>query len=521
MQTKTDSTRMYISYLSILFFFLVSYLCCYDTAWGVVDDGKKPAGGLKTKWEIEEDSLPAHAKGQLLVKFKEGCTYDLMPQALPMSGMEVMAEFPKIGVHCLKIDGAGTVSEMLEKLKDSPIIEYAEPNYIHKADAIPNDPRFGELWGLHQASDIDIDAPEAWDINTGDSNIVVGVIDTGVDYNHEDLAANMWVNPGEIPGNGIDDDGNGYIDDTHGIDAFNSDGDPFDDHGHGTHVSGTIGAVGNNGIGVVGVNWNVKIMGLKFLSAGGYGSTSGAIECLDYVIMMRTTFGINIIVTNNSWGGGGFSQALKDAIEASGILFVAAAGNASNDNDAGPHYPSSYDSANILAVASTDRNENLSSFSSFGLESVDIGAPGSSILSTTPGNTYSVFSGTSMATPHTSGVTALTLAQNPGLSFQELKTRIMLSTNPVPALDGKTVTGGRLNAHTALTGPFPPIANFVADNRCGTPPFTVNFTNLSTALGPGITYSWDFGDGSASAEENPSHTYTSDGPFTVSLTVQD
>ncbi len=476
------------------------------------DDGKK---------------VPEFVKDELLIKFKSDVPAKGIQTCTNEHNLERIKEFSKIKVSLHKIRGGRNVVSVCNNLSKDPRIEYAEPNYIVKADAIPNDPRFNELWGLHNTGqtggtpDADIDVPEAWDINTGDSNIVVGVIDTGVDYNHEDLAVNMWVNSGEIPGNGVDDDGNGYVDDIHGIDTINNDGDPFDDDGHGTHVSGTIGAVGNNSVGVAGINWNVKIMALKFLDSSGSGTTAGAIECLNYVILMRNN-GVNIILTSNSWGGGGFSQALRDAIEATGILFVAAAGNDYlTDTDIEPHYPSSYDSVNILSVAATDNDDNLSSFSNYGLQSVDIGAPGSAILSTVPGNSYAFFSGTSMATPHVSGVAALLLASNPNLTFQELKARIMLSSDPVPGLDGRTVTGGRLNVHKALTGPYLPIADFVADNTCSTPPFTVNFTNLSITLGPGVTYSWDFGDGTTSTVESPSHTYTKNGPFTVLLTVQD
>ncbi|MFQ5963117.1 MAG: S8 family peptidase, partial [Candidatus Scalinduaceae bacterium] len=402
------------------------------------------------------EGLPEFVEDELLIKFKDTVSAESIQTCENDHNIEFVKEFSQFKVFLHRIRDGRDVISVCNDLNNDPRIEYAEPNYIQKVDAVPNDPMYDQLWGMNNTGqtggtpDADIDAPEAWDINKGGSNIVVGVIDTGVDYNHEDLAANMWVNSGEIPENGIDDDGNEYIDDIHGIDAFNNDGDPFDDNGHGTHVSGTIGAVGNNGIGVVGVNWNVKIMALKFLGAGGSGSTAGAIECLDYVTMMKNNFGVNIKLTNNSWGGGGFSQALKDAIEASGILFAAAAGNDAVDNDIIPHYPANYDSSNILAVASTDHNDGLSSFSNFGLQSVDIGAPGSSILSTKPGNTYAVHSGTSMATPHASGVAALLVAANPALSFSELKSKIMSSTDPIPALSGKTVTGGRLNAQSAL-----------------------------------------------------------------------
>jgi len=339
-----------------------------------------------------------------------------------------------------------------------PAVQYVSLDYLVQADLLPNDPRFGELWGLHNTgqsggtADADIDAPEAWEISTGSSGIVVGVIDTGVDYNHEDLAANIWRNTGEIPGNGIDDDGNGYVDDIYGMDAYNGDSDPMDDHNHGTHVAGTIGAVGGNGIGVVGVNWQVRIMALKFLGAGGSGSTSGAIECINYAVTMAAR-GVNIRVLSNSWGGGGFSTALRDAIQTaanSGILFVAAAGNDAANNDATPHYPSSYDLPNVLAVASTDRYDQRSSFSSYGFSTVDVAAPGSSVLSTTRNNQYATFSGTSMATPHISGIAALILASNPTMSYQALRKLVLFSSDSIPSLSGLVLTGGRVNANNAL-----------------------------------------------------------------------
>lgn len=298
----------------------------------------------------------------------------------------------------------------------------------------------------------------------------VAVIDTGVDYKHPDLAANMWTNPGEIPGNGVDDDGNGFIDDVHGYDFCNFDGDPADDHGHGTHVAGTIAAVGNNDVGVVGVNWNARVMAVKFLCGSGSGTTSGAISAVLYAADMGAR------VMNNSWGGGGFSQALKDAIttaDQAGALFVAAAGNSSVDNDATPHYPSSYDVPNVMAVAATDHNDARAGFSNYGAVSVDLGAPGVSILSTVPTSGdpccsdpsgYKFLSGTSMATPHVAGAAALALAQFPGSSNLQIKQRLLGTTVPIPALADRTVTGGRLNAHNALdndTVPPAAVTDFV------------------------------------------------------------
>ena len=296
----------------------------------------------------------------------------------------------------------------------------------------------------------DISATGAWDVFTGSSDVVIGVIDTGIDYLHPDLAANIWVNEGEIPDNGLDDDGNGYVDDVHGWDSGNDDGDPMDDHGHGTHVAGTIGAIGNNGTGVVGVSWNVRIAALKFLSSGGNGSTSDAIVCVEYA----TSMGFR--VTNNSWGGTSYSQALRDAIESAGDaggLFVASAGNSSVNVDLHPHYPAAYSLPNIISVASTTDDDVLSSFSNWGPVSVDLAAPGSEVYSTLPNEEYGYKNGTSMAAPHVSGTLALLFDQQPGVTATAAKGLILGSTDPLPSLEGLILTGGRLNAFNAIAEP--------------------------------------------------------------------
>ncbi|HEU4930159.1 MAG TPA: choice-of-anchor D domain-containing protein, partial [Candidatus Krumholzibacteria bacterium] len=377
----------------------------------------------------------------------------------------VKRSFESIGAELWRINGV-SVMDAIARFKDDPRVLYIEPNFVVRAiDLFPNDPRFNELWGMHNTGqtggtpDADIDAPEAWSLGTG-GDVIVGVIDTGVDYNHVDLAANIFVNAGEIAGNNIDDDGNGFVDDVRGWDFINNDNNPMDDNGHGTHVSGTIGGVGNNGVGVVGVSWSARIMPLKFLDAGGFGNTGDAIEAVEYGTMM------GVKLTSNSWGGGGFSQGLKDAIDAAGaagILFVAAAGNASSNNDNFPFFPASYESENIIAVASTDHNDNLSGFSNFGLVSVDLGAPGSNILSTFPGNTYGTISGTSMATPHVSGAVCLLWAAAPEFTHMEVKQTIMESVDVIPALQGRTVTGGRLNVFNILNGLDDIAPNAVAD----------------------------------------------------------
>ncbi|GAA6171455.1 S8 family serine peptidase [Colwellia sp. KU-HH00111] len=385
----------------------------------------------------------------------------------------------------------------LEKLNQHPAVLYAEPDYLLKASVMPDDSRFDELWGMHNTGqtggtdDADIDAPEAWEISTGSSDVVVGVIDTGVDHSHTDLTDNAWVNPGEIAGDGIDNDGNGYIDDVYGINAITGVGDPMDDNGHGTHVSGTIGGTGNNAQGVAGVNHDVSIVGCKFLDAAGSGATSDALECMDYMVALKNS-GINLRVLNNSWGGGGSSQAMIDAInasEAADILFVAAAGNDAVDNDVSPHFPSSYEHDSVLSVASTTHTDSMSGFSQWGLTSVDMGAPGSAILSTVPGGGYSSFSGTSMATPHVAGAAALVLSVNPELSVVELKELLMNSGDDNTELNGKTVSGKRLNIHTALIDADP------------TPGFGFSVSPGSIMLTAGETATYNF-DVSAIADWN-------------------
>ena len=353
------------------------------------------------------------------------------------------------------------VGQAIEQYRSRPDVLYAEPDWIvHAIDTIPDDPDFADLWGLHNTgqsggtADADIDAPAAWDLGTGSSDVIVVVIDSGVDYNHEDLAGNMFQNTPDCNTNGVDDDGNGFVDDCHGIDTVNNDSDPIDDNDHGTHVSGTIGAVGNNSVDVTGVNWNVSIMACKFLDSDGSGPTSGAIDCFGYIDTMYDAGHTNIVASNNSWGGGGFSQALADAIDSNrerGILAIAAAGNDGTDNDLFPSYPSNYFLPNIIAVAATDRNDGIASFSQFGSTSIHIGAPWVAILSTTRNDTYQSFQGTSMATPHVAGVAALMRAQNPSWDWLDIKNRLLAGGDNTSAMSDTTVTGKRLSAFGSLT----------------------------------------------------------------------
>ncbi|MEO1615850.1 MAG: S8 family serine peptidase [Planctomycetota bacterium] len=352
---------------------------------------------------------------------------------------------------------------MLDAFRNSDSVISFEPNFVLQPTVVPNDARFDELWGLdNQGSgnqlDADIDAPEAWELTTGSSDVVVGVIDSGVDFNHEDLADNMWVNPVECPsgyGNcvadGVDDDGNGFVDDFYGWDFYGNDNDPRGDS-HGTHVAGTIAAQGNNETGVTGVAWDAQIMAIRFLGPFG-GTLSDAIESVNYATAMKRDYGVNVRLTNNSWGGGGFSQALSDAIAASrnaDMLFIAAAGNDARNNDSSPAYPASYNLDNIISVAATTSSDELASFSNYGVSRVDLGAPGASILSTTPNDNYGYLSGTSMAAPHVAGVAALGYSINPTASYQEMRGAILSGTDRIAPLIGRTATGGRLNAHNTL-----------------------------------------------------------------------
>ncbi len=331
---------------------------------------------------------PGYKEGELLVKFKEGTTRYQAEHVTYAKQMAVSRRYKNLsrrsrGRFALVKSQAST-QKMLQDLRESPHVEAASPNYIRHMAAAPNDTRYSELWGLNR-----IEAPNAWETATNASKFIIANIDSGVDHTHQDLEANMWHNPDESL-NGTDDDGNGYVDDIHGINAIADNGAPMDNDGHGTHTAGISGAVGNNDQLVTGVNWEVRIMALKFLNIEGSGTIANAIECMDYVIEQKEE-GENIVAINASWGGGGRSDVVRDVIAQLGdlgIIFCAAAGNAGMDLDKGPFYPASYDLDNILAVAATNQEDNLASFSNYGLATVNLGAPGTRILSTLPGGGY-------------------------------------------------------------------------------------------------------------------------------------
>jgi thermitase len=409
---------------------------------------------------------PEFVADEIIVKFRDGVdefTKDL--SRFRVSGSRKKLFKYVAGLEVIKLSRGVSVEEAIKLYRQDPDVVYAEPNYILRTTLTPNDPRFvsGEMWGLNNfgqsggTPDADIDAPEAWNSATGDSNVVVAIIDSGIAYNHPDLAGNMFRNEADCNNNGLDDDDNGYVDDCYGIDTHNNDSNPMDDNNHGTHVAGTIGAKGNNGLGVVGINWNIKMMACKFVDASGSGTTESAIDCLEYVKVMKDR-GINIIATSNSWGGGDFSQALFDAIDMQrqrGILFITAAGNGDLfgfpiDNDHSPFYPCTYYLPNIVCVASTTRNDERSSFSNYGRRTVHIGAPGSDILSTTRNGGYGFSSGTSMATPHVTGVAALVKAQDPGRDWKAIKNLILAGGDNISSMSD-TITQKRLNANGALS----------------------------------------------------------------------
>jgi subtilisin family serine protease len=356
------------------------------------------------------------------------------------------------------------VQALVAFLRTHPAVEYVEPNYIWHATATPNDPRFPNLWGLRNVgqtvggragtANADIHATSAWGVATGSRANVVAVVDTGVDYTHSDLAANIWSAPiaftVTVGGATIT-----CAAGTHGFNAIAKTCDPRDDNNHGTHVSGTIGSVGNNTLGVTGVNWTASILAAKFLDSTGSGTTADAVNAIEFTIQAKHAFastaGANVRVLSNSWGGSGFSQALLDEINkanANGMLFVAAAGNSSSNNDLAPTYPASYKASNVLAIAASDNTDQLASFSNFG-SSVQLAAPGVNILSTTIGNTYQYFSGTSMATPHVSGAAALILSACT-LDTGALKTTLINNVDVIPALAGWVGTSGRLDVDKAL-----------------------------------------------------------------------
>ncbi|TLY29178.1 MAG: peptidase S8 [Nitrospirae bacterium] len=402
---------------------------------------------------------PSVVEGEILVKFKDTL---LEGKSIPERMLQlnevakrlsqdlrvrVLSTFAMVGLQRLICDTPEHYRSVMASLESNPDVEFAEPNYrlyAFESPVLPNDPRWtDDLWGMKK-----IEVMNAWVRSTGSEAVTIGVIDTGIDYQHRDLAQNMWKNPGEKV-NGQDDDGNGIVDDIHGANFCNGamSGDPLDDNGHGSHVAGTVAAVGNNHLDVVGANWKAQLMAVKFLCKDGSGTTADAIQAIQYALSMGAQ------ILNNSWGGSGFSRALEAAIKEAdrrGVLFVAAAGNETNDNDKVPSYPASYTVPNVIAVGATTQEDGLASFSNWGLKSVQIAAPGVSILSTIPGDRLDSFSGTSMATPHVTGCAGLVKARNPSLQGRELKEVVLNGADKIGSLRERITDGRRLNCGNAV-----------------------------------------------------------------------
>jgi len=501
-----------------------------------------------------------YAPERVIVRYKTDTmsTMSALPSVMSTAnaevGASVMTDYSEAGIpgmQVVQVKGV-PVAKAIQEYNSNPNVLYAEPDYLvslppEQADKVsgksesfeiasmrtPNDPDYPLQWGLKNTgqapfygkSGADIKAPDAWGITTGSSSIVIAVVDTGVDYTHPDLAANIWKNSGEIPNNGIDDDRNGYVDDVRGWNFVSSNNNPMDDHGHGTHCAGSIAAVGNNNLGITGVCWNARIMPLKFLNASGNGRVSDAISAILYANRMGAQ------VISNSWGGTQYTQALKDAIDASPAVVVCAAGNSGQNSDQYPQYPAALSSSNIISVAATDYKDNLAGFSNYGTSSVDLAAPGVNIRSTYKNSQYQYLSGTSMATPYVSGVAGLLKAANPSMTKYQIRDKILNTVDRLSSLSGKVATGGRLNAAAAVgsVSPTPTVtptptpqpgvlsASFLASPINGRVPLRVQF--IDTSIGQPATWAWNFGDGGYSYQKNPIYTFTKKGAYSVRLTI--
>ena len=415
------------------------------------------------------NQTPKYVPGEVLLRLKNSGN-TLSGDVLSEYGSNIVERFelsePSLSstesndIVRVKLPQGVDVNDALAQMKQDERIAFAEPNYLYQLPefqateptTLPND-LTSKLWGLHNEGQTggkpgaDINAPEAWQITQGDNSPngpLIAVIDTGIDYTHPDLAANMWTNPGEIPGDGIDNDGNGVIDDVHGYNAFAQTGDPMDGHSHGTHCAGTIGAVGDNGIGVVGVSPKAKLMGVKIFSDKGESTSASILRGILYANKMGAD------ITSNSWGGGPYNEAVKEAFAASEALHVVAAGNDKVDNDTIDYYPANYDVDNMIVVAATDHRDERAAFSQWGASNVDVAAPGKDIYSTVPNGKYASYSGTSMATPHVSGVAALVASQYPDATAQQIKDRLIYGSDKVHDLTDISVSDGRVNAAASL-----------------------------------------------------------------------
>lgn len=463
---------------------LATILVALAAILGQVDRWRGSLATTREKYNIQNIKPQAPIAGgvpEILVRFKPGTSRSEIRGVAAAHHDRLADEIESVGglavIDDLDNEDPQTLANQYSTLSD---VSYAEPNVTIKLDPVekadeayrndgvlytttpsleaPNDPLFDQQWALNNLGGdgakerADLDAIEAWKTTKGSEDVVVAVLDSGVYYTHEDLVKNMWIRPANVPA--YQDDELGTVNDINGFNADDMQSDPMDDNGHGTHCAGIIGAEGDNGIGISGINQHVKIMPLKFLGRMGNGSTAAAIEAINYVID-RKKHGVNVRIISASWGSNSNSKALEDTIKAAGdagILFVAAAGNDGSNNDKWPHYPSNYDLPNLISVAALDRNDSLASFSNFGVKSVQVAAPGKAIISTWLGDDYREASGTSMATPYVSGVAALVIASELSISMAELRKRILSTVDKLPALDGKVASGGRICAANALAG---------------------------------------------------------------------
>lgn len=442
-----------------------------------------------------------YKEGEFVIQLRSAYRADQNRDLERKLGAEVLSQV-RPDLILVKTTHREKIEQTLERLNSVPEVLIAEPNYIYRAIRSPNDPEYKRLWGLRNTGDldaeglkglrgIDVGAKKAWAMTTGNKHTVIAVIDTGIDFSHPDLVKNAWVNTRERNGvAGVDDDGNGFVDDIHGWDFVTNSGIMIDPFEHGTHCAGTIAADGNNHIGVVGVAWRASLMSVRFLNDGGSGTLVDAVRAIDYSVMMKAK------ISSNSWGGSQNSEILRQAIERArdaGQLFVAAAGNAARNNDLRPYYPAGFQLDNIISVAAVNNRGDLASFSNWGAKSVHVAAPGVNILSTTPGGKYTFYSGTSMATPHVTGVASLLWAKYPSLSYKKIKKRLIKSSRPVNSLIGKVRSNGIVNAYYALSGKSPPpdrndpsIWPHSIDQSVSTPhPYPNDFNQTYTVTVPG------------------------------------
>ena len=468
----------------------------------------------------------------IIVKIKDEYGLEQLEQLNQKYQAETVKRLDSSQIYIVKLGDhtIDTVSNAIENYGlEQSLVAYVEPDYIVQILDLPDDPKFHNQWNLALDESLGenevshIGATKSWGIETGSADVIVAIVDTGIDYYHQDLRENIWENPGETgldlvgndkATNGIDDDRNGYIDDNHGWNFYYNNNDPLDDNRHGTHVAGIIGAAGNNGTGISGVCWKTSLLPIKFLSPAGIGVTSDAVASINYC----TQLGVD--VSNNSWGGGEYSRALKDAIYNAGqanCIVVTAAGNEGKNISKSPVYPAAYDLSNVLSVTASSQDGGLPLFANYGESNVDLAAPGVRILSTFPNDKYGYLDGTSMAAPHVAGALAMLKSRYPNLSAGKLKNRLLAATDADPILEAKCQTGGRLNLYKALNDEL--MADFEFDFDYGKAHAVIKFTN--TSFGSTRNLRWDFGDGTPTTTDmNPTHIFEMEGIYHVTLTIE-